>query len=271
MDGVGVMPVELYDSQRDTWEVIGTVHETRFAHTATRLPDGRVVIAGGREDTVQGIGVLRRSTEIFNPDTGELTLGPPMDEARADHTAHFVQSHLIVLGGDSGQGMTAAPEQLALEGDLWESIAAPNYLRRVHASAMLGSRIFVAGGLGTPDPAGLPDHTLHSAEAYDPEYGDWSELPPLTAPRIWFTITAFGEDRALIVGGCGPVGNYIWSSAEYLQVGATSTGSVGRMREPRSAHAAVLLANGAVLVTGGQNLCGSLASAELFVPVANTG
>ena len=38
---------EIYDPASDTWSPAGRLSEARSEHTATLLPDGRVVVAGG--------------------------------------------------------------------------------------------------------------------------------------------------------------------------------------------------------------------------------
>src|SRR4029077_9321408 len=54
--------------------------------TATRWPDGRVLIAGGWNKSYQPLG----TAETYDPKTGEFTQGGSMTEPRADHTATLI-------------------------------------------------------------------------------------------------------------------------------------------------------------------------------------
>src|ERR1017187_5650679 len=51
-----------------TWTVTGNLNTARAGHTATLLPNGQVLIAGG-ENT---LGFLA-SAELYNPSTGQWT------------------------------------------------------------------------------------------------------------------------------------------------------------------------------------------------------
>jgi len=79
-----------------------TLSMPRTGHTLTLLPDGNVLIAGGISSLD---GPPTQSTEIFDPEFGDLNPGPDLADARAYHTSFYVGEALIVAGG---QGATAA-------------------------------------------------------------------------------------------------------------------------------------------------------------------
>ncbi len=49
---------ELYDPAKDAWPPATSLREARCWHTATLLPDGRVLVVGGRDsrNVSEGIG-----------------------------------------------------------------------------------------------------------------------------------------------------------------------------------------------------------------------
>ena len=51
----------------------------RTNHTATLLPDGRVLVAGG----IGADGRAMSAVELFNPATSTWTMGPPLNVARS--------------------------------------------------------------------------------------------------------------------------------------------------------------------------------------------
>ncbi|HVF26375.1 MAG TPA: kelch repeat-containing protein, partial [Anaerolineales bacterium] len=62
------------------------MNEARAAHTATLLPDGRVLIAGGfREEGTSEIAIA--SAEIFDPKTNSFIPTSDMNAPRNGHTA----------------------------------------------------------------------------------------------------------------------------------------------------------------------------------------
>src|SRR5580704_6053590 len=83
---------ELYDPSTHTFTPTGDMTAARYGHTATLLPDGRVLIAGGADpgdppngDIIEGTGAA--SAEIYDPSTGTFTATGGMTAVRAFHTA----------------------------------------------------------------------------------------------------------------------------------------------------------------------------------------
>src|SRR5207248_2710891 len=54
---------ELYDSSAGTWFLTGNMTVARFFHTATMLPDGQVLVAGGTDCE----GNILSSAELYTP------------------------------------------------------------------------------------------------------------------------------------------------------------------------------------------------------------
>jgi len=76
-----LLVLALEDSHAQSFVLTGNMTVPRLAHSATLLPDGRVLIAGGAD----GNGANDRSTaEIYDPATGTFTQTGAM--ARPDGT-----------------------------------------------------------------------------------------------------------------------------------------------------------------------------------------
>lgn len=118
-------------------------------------------------------------------------------------------------------------------------------------------RVLVAGG-NAPSPT-------PTAELYDEGTKTWAGTGNMTVGRRFFTLVSLPNGDALAAGGSD--GSNGLSSAELFS-GGTFT-AVGSMSSARQLHAAVLLADGRVLVSGGLS-SSTLSSAELYDPVNRT-
>ncbi len=85
------------------------MNHARQAHTATLLPDGRVLVIGGGANTE-----ALDSAEIGDPGSGTFSQTQPLTAARAWHTATLLpDGRVLVVGGgdvDSGEGALASAE-----------------------------------------------------------------------------------------------------------------------------------------------------------------
>ena len=64
------------------WEYTGSLKTARFHHTATLLPNGLVLVAGGGDESA-----AFKSAELYNPATGTFSDTGSMSTARDSHTA----------------------------------------------------------------------------------------------------------------------------------------------------------------------------------------
>ena len=125
----------------------------RAAHTATLLPDGRVLVAGG---SAEDDGV-RKSVEIWSPRTGRFTPAAPMHDGRHKHAAVTVRGGVLVLGGSddrdfAGRRSSAELYQPGLR--RWVrvgSLSAPRFKLGDAVAALPGGGALVAGGAPAAD------------------------------------------------------------------------------------------------------------------------
>src|SRR4029453_18119779 len=80
---VGMLIVQPCAGQGGTWTETGSLNTARFGHTATLLPDGMVLVAGGADSNANALA----SAELYDPATGTWTATGSLANARNGHTA----------------------------------------------------------------------------------------------------------------------------------------------------------------------------------------
>jgi hypothetical protein len=243
----------------------GSLRTARYAHTATLLTTGKVLVVGGYDGSA-----YLSSVELYDPATGTWTTKKPLNTARGYHTATLLSDgRVLVVGGYNGSASLGSAELYDPLGDTWTTITHPlNTARYSHSATLLSDgRILVVGGLNA-------SVTLRSAEIFtpgtDPTTGTWTTTPPPNTARSNHSATLLSTGKVLISGG--KAGSTTLMTAELYDPTMGTTGSwaqTGSLKAARYGHRATLLtqlANGKVLVSGGFNGSASLSSAELYNP-----
>src|SRR5205823_152688 len=107
--GLPLSSAELYDPITETWTATGALAVPRIAHTATLLPSGMVLVAGGYADP-WGQDSLT-SAELYDPGSGAWTATGGLAAARFYHTATLLPSgKVLVAGGQYFQSFLGSAE-----------------------------------------------------------------------------------------------------------------------------------------------------------------
>jgi MYXO-CTERM domain-containing protein len=247
------------------------MNSARGCHTATLLPDGRVLVAGG-----SGAGGFLASAEIFDPATGVWTSAGTMTSPRAFHTATLLpDGRVLVVGGiriPAGAPVDSA-ELYDPASDTWTPTSTPMSDRRSDHTATLLSdgTVLIAGG-HTPNNYSAAFDALQSAEVYVPAEDSWVDVEPMRSTRAGHTATLLQDGRVLVAGGEFLEGympgrgvyNQTRTLAEVYDARTSSFAPVDSMNVERFDHTATLLPGGGVLVAGGESSSNTSARAEIY-------
>ena len=253
---------ELYDPSTNAWSMAAPMIESRTRHTATLLPDGRVLVVGGQRFDFHDGGLFPgrpTAAEIYDPKANRWSATSPMGESRLGQTATVLpDGRVLVVGGqDEGIGVLNSTEIYDPANDRWISAAPMAVARTGHlATRMANGDVFVAGGLGE-EPSHLTI-SLTSAELYDPRTNVWVTAASMAEFRVAVTATLLRNGMVLVVGASGQ------SRAELYDPDHNRWSLTGPSMN-RYQHTATRLPDGKVVIVGGYGI-ESLASALIYDP-----
>jgi hypothetical protein len=259
-------------------------------HSATLLPDGRVLILGGYEGAVP-----LDDAELYDPETGTFTAAGRMLHARGWQDAILLRNGtVLILGGGDNRyplipaaevydpvagtftptgpyvGSNAcdfcAPSTLLADGKvlfpgqqpaqlydpLTRKFSATGRASREESAAtlLLDGRVLFSGG----EDIGRSN----TAELFDPATGTFALTGEMQTARVWHSLTLLPDGTVLVAGGetdaCTEGYCSFAGSVASAEVYDPSTGSFTSTRSmagTREGHTATLLRDGRVLIAGG--------------------
>lgn len=198
---------------------IGDMNVARVNHNMALLPDGKVLIFGGRtnrkkpDPNVMGAGIFFKPTkiaEIYDPKINKFK------KISNTNFPHLQFSRAILT--DTGKVL----------------IFDYNYLSKYdfHKKEFLTTE-------------------YHLNESFDPVTGNFSAISSMNKPRAYFTATLLPGDNIMIANG------YLWKNGQFIpdieiyDIKADKFKTVAQLNIPRKGASAILLNNGKILILGG--------------------
>ena len=274
----------------------------RAGASATALPSGKVLIAGGADST----GTPTDTAEVFDPATGTTAATTnKMGSPRSFHSATLMDDGTVLIAGgatDSSADPTATADIYDPSANAFTPTGSMTMPRAAHAAAylevLLVGQVLITGGV--TGSSGIVS-TVASVEVYDPLSKVFSSVGTMTDARAFHTATVLGNGQVLLAGGFNGLGVNVMglklsflfglnlNSAELFDPahssftcinGSSSIGCNPAMGMGRGAHTATLFTSGPlmgqVLIAGGlgskrpRGTATELNEAELYNPTGNT-
>jgi hypothetical protein len=236
---------ELFDPQSGRFRAGPRLARPRVGQAAIRLPDGRVLIAGGWTGSKASA-----TTEVYDPALNAFTAGPSMTTARGGFAvAALGRGRFLFTGGESGSRVVASAEIFDAARMRFTRTGSMHTQRSAHSATSLGAgRVLVAGG------SNATEIVLGSTEVYDARTGRFSNGPRMAVHRYKHAAVRLRDGSVLLIGGSDGrdfFGRY--SSAELLAPGGRRFRRVGPMAERRFKlpDAVVRVPSGRVVVAAG--------------------
>jgi hypothetical protein len=261
-------------ARTEDWTLTGSMVSARSNSTATLMPDGNVLVAGG----LDGAGHALASAEVYEPATGTWALTESMSTPRFNFAATLLaDGRVLTVGGQSTTSALSSAEIYDPSTGSWSLTGSMSTPRTAHLAALiaagpLAGDVLVAGGSSV---CGGCTPILASAELYDPGTGTWSSTGSMAVARYWEMLSAVAtpDGSVLVEGGvtCCP---YQWIDEAESYSSSTQRWTPTSPKETPAQGPATLLANGQVLVAGGrtgsQPSAQDVAAAEVFDASTNT-
>jgi hypothetical protein len=259
----------------------GSLNEARGLHTATLLPDNKVLVAYGSNSSAftNAAGYVGlTSIEVYDAGTGKFIEIIGDDGAGIyGHTATLLQNGKVLLAGGfvnsvwDYSGISGSYNVATLYDSATGVFSGTGNMtanRGDHTATLLANgKVLIAGG-ADQDPTGTG---LTSAELYDPSTGTFTQTGSMAVGRFLHTATLLQNGKVLIVGGALTSTSDPVATAEVYDPATGTFTMTGAMATAREQHTATLLADGRVLIVGGTTSTGTgdlhpTATVEVYDP-----
>lgn len=255
----------VWDPAQRSWTKVAPppscAHNSLLA-TATALPTGQVLIAGGLCDRPRLLDdasahVPHTGLALWSSSRQQWDSAPALSTSRIYHSASVLADGSVLIVGGTSDPLGSPPnlEPVLKQVEAYRDgrvlqVAPLQQARAKHSATVLqDGSVLVAGGF---DANGQP---LASAELWDPAQRQWSALAPLQVARHSHSAVLLGDGRLMLAGGVGLHGEAL-GSVEIWDPASRSWAVGTPLLLPVAEAAATRLKTGDVLLLGGVTLRG---------------
>ncbi len=253
------------------WTPAASMSVERSYHSATLLPSGEVLVAGGNDNG----GATLATAELYDPATDSWRATGSMASPRYGQGSLLLPGGVLVVGGGHWTSVPvpdATAELYSPASGTWSSAGSMATARWGPSLTLLPSgKVLAAGG-----ETGTSLVATNRAEIYDPSSNTWSPTGSMAVGRVGHTATLLSSGKVLVAGGASAepsTGGTSLASAELYDPATGAFGATGSLPGAVAFHRAVALPSGKVLAAGGATIFGELvrvSGVALYDPTAGT-
>ncbi len=285
----------LFDPATDTIEALTEAEQllkSRCAHTATELPSGRVVIAGGVRGTSPGNLTLLGGAEYFDPAARAFYKvdGSPEGSLLFHAAAPTSNGGVLLCGGiesSSGSQWRAVDtcDIISANGEFLPGPDLPKGLIHAAMAPLKDGRVLLTGGVDLDGSANIFNTSVPVTDgAWIYDGNGWTEVDPMTTPRAMHQLVALPSGDVLVIGGVAEIDSNFglyWGSREAISCAelfdadtdrfapiGTCDGGVGALPGAVALPQVALDPDFGVLISGGLSTSDSGSTATGFYAIA---
>jgi len=151
---------------------VGDLNIARESHTATLLPNGKVLIAGGSDAS----GNALTSAELFDPQTNTFQITGVMTASRMGHSATLLQNGKVLIAGGKPNSQTAELYDPA-SGTFTAITQQMTYPHQNHSVLLNNGKVLLQDLLD-----GFNFVVVANADIYDPSSNTFTAVPTANSP-----------------------------------------------------------------------------------------
>jgi hypothetical protein len=245
---------------------VGNMTTARADHTATLLPNGKVLIAGGEGDGFQDLA----SAELYDPSTRTFAPTGSMVMPRYAHSATLLADGRVLIAGGRQDGIRGTSVFTA---EIYDPSTGA-FTATGDLTSIGGEVYAIPGGVTTLLPDGrVFVAATNNAEIYDPQSGTFTPTGPYAdlSDAYGTTVTLLTNGKVLVTGCPDADGQCSVGVTELFDPQSGTLGVTGPMMAkyfPDYGYTSTLLTDGRVLFLG--NTWPAPADAEVYDPAAGT-
>ncbi|HKE44065.1 MAG TPA: galactose oxidase-like domain-containing protein, partial [Steroidobacteraceae bacterium] len=248
----GIPDANIFNPATETWTSVASMQFPRWYPTATRLPDGRVLVNSGETNCDR---CFVTTPEIYNPATNTWSQLTGAQQSLPYYPHLYVLPDGRLLATSTSENPIAS-RVLNLATQTWSMVDPSNTFDGGSSAMYLPGKFLKAGTSANPDSP--PPSSARTAYVLDmtQQVPAWRAVASMQFPRTYGTLSLLPDGNVLMTGGgrttnATDVANAVLEAELWSPTTETWT-TLAAMHAPRLYHSnALLLPDGRLLIVGG--------------------